>query len=103
VQNNDAGSYSVVITNAYGSATRSNALLVVQSLPIPVHLDAAGRAGNQFQFRVTGPPGGYVIQAATNLVDWVSVGTNASNSGVFIFSDSAPGNVAGQFYRVLQQ
>lgn len=55
--------------------------------------DADGR----FTLTVSGVPGyQYVIQASTNLVDWVSVKTNTAP---FTFVDTNAGQFNRRFYR----
>ena len=55
-----------------------------------------------FQFTVgggNGQPGWeYIVQASTNLFDWVSVHTNYTSS--FTYTDSGASNYLDRFYRV---
>lgn len=54
VQRNQAGRYSVVVTNAYGSATSSNASLVVNFPPASVDLaNTSGAAGQMITVPIT--------------------------------------------------
>jgi hypothetical protein len=57
-------------------------------------------AGNRVQFDFTGAAGrSYVIQASTNLTDWLNLRTNVGVSGPITFVDSFT-NDARRFYRV---
>ena len=42
-----------------------------------------------------------VVQASTNLVDWVTVATFGSSNGASIFLDSTATNLHRRFYRVI--
>jgi fibronectin type 3 domain-containing protein len=54
-------------------------------------------ANNQFSFLVSGIPGNsYVVQASTNLIDWVSLQTNAVP---FTFVDPSMSQFSCRFYR----
>jgi hypothetical protein len=43
----------------------------------------------------------YVLQTSTNLVDWISIGTNTPGVSTFILIDPTPSG-AERFYRALQ-
>jgi Putative Ig domain/Immunoglobulin domain/Immunoglobulin I-set domain len=98
VQPNDAGTYSVVVTNAAGSATSSGAVLTVL-IPQPVCLPVTCQAysGGRFQLSV-GSGSSYEIQASSNLVAWEVLGnlqmTNCTS--VFVDTNASP---ARRFYR----
>ena len=54
-----------------------------------------------FQFKVIGVPGySYVIQASTNMTDWVSVQTNVCP---FVFEDTNSTNYPARYYRAFYQ
>lgn len=60
-------------------------------------LTSAIRTAGQFHFAVSGTAGAkYVVQASTNLVDWVSVQTNTAP---FTFTDPDAGSYSQRFYR----
>jgi hypothetical protein len=44
---------------------------------------------------------GLIIQASTNLTDWVAVMTNKTTNGPVIFRDSATGRYRWRFYRTV--
>jgi hypothetical protein len=93
-----AGAYSVIVTNGSGGVVSSNAWLSVYPSAVPTIGAPAFSADGSFQFEVTGVPGfGYVVAVSTNLVDWEPLCTNASP---FSFADT---NVPAQqrFYRAI--
>jgi hypothetical protein len=59
------------------------------------------KSGNQVQFTLTGAPGRtYVVQASTNLVDWVPIYTNiAPINGLLQFTDPRATIYPSRFYR----
>jgi len=99
VNTNNAGNYTVVITNLYGSVTSSNAVLAVYATAAAMLNGCSFSCVNGFQFQVSGVPGFiYAVQESTNLTDWVSLITNTSP---FIFMDANATNSPQQFYRTL--
>lgn len=66
--------------------------------------DAAKLAGGEFQFRAEDLIAGRsaIIQSSTNLVDWISVGTNTPGAGTFFFTDPSAKNFERLFYRFFQ-
>jgi hypothetical protein len=40
-----------------------------------------------------------VIEASTNLVDWIPIFTNSTLSGSFAFTDQTATNIPSRFYR----
>jgi hypothetical protein len=97
VQFSDAGSYSVLITNIYGSVTSAPASLIVYSNATPtLTIDSASTNG-QFQFDIFGVTGlNYSVQASSNLIDWVPLTTNVSP---FTFIDTNSTTFPQRFYR----
>ena len=71
---------------------------VSYTVPEPAaQLSAAVSSGGQFSFTVSGIIGQtYVVQASTNLLDWVSV---LSNTAPFVFVDSNTADFNQRFYR----
>ncbi len=57
-----------------------------------VHLFFAGATGQT-----------YVLQASTNLVDWVSVATNVAPAGIFEMTDPQAAQFQSRFYRTEEQ
>jgi hypothetical protein len=92
-----AGVYSVTITNMAGSVTSSNAVLSVYATTAATLNGCSFACDNGFLFQVAGIPGfNYAVQVSTNLIDWVSLITNASP---FCFTDANATNSPQQFYR----
>ncbi len=57
-----------------------------------------------FQMQFSGPAGSnYVLQASSDLTNWVSIGTNTPLSTPFYLTDSGATNYPRRFYRVHQQ
>ncbi len=82
-----AGSYSVVVSNSFGTTASSNALLTVTPVT-PVNLFSAANTGDgRFLFQGSGDPGAFAIQASTNLADWIEITNVFSDSGTFQFFD----------------
>jgi hypothetical protein len=114
-----AGDYSVVVSNQLGSTNSASAMLSVLSADsntttAPAKDQATNTAltdqtttaavltpmpqtKGQFSFQVSGVDGtNYVVQASTDLKNWVSVQTNKSP---FNFTDTNAGNFQQRFYR----
>ena len=92
-----AGVYSVTVTNLAGSVTSSNAILSVYSSTVPALSGLSFDADNNFSFTVAGVPGfNYAVQSSTNLVDWLPLLTNTSP---FTFTDTNTAGFQQQFYR----
>ena len=97
VATNQAGVYSVTITNMLGNVTSSNAVLSVYMSAAPTMNAILFSGGHQFQFDVTGVPRfNYAVQASTNLTDWESLVTNTSP---FTFMDTNAPNFSKRFFR----
>ncbi|MGO8838670.1 MAG: fibronectin type III domain-containing protein [Limisphaerales bacterium] len=95
VTTNQAGVYSVTVTDRNGS-TNSTARLTVYTT-MAAALAPAIQAGGQYAFTVAGVPGyKYVVQASTNLINWVPVQTNIAP---FTFADANAGKFSQRFYR----
>jgi hypothetical protein len=93
----DAGAYSVVVSNAVGLVTSSNAVLSVYETPAAALEPALNITSNQFGFSVAGVPGlNYAVQASTDLINWVPLCTNISP---FVFGDTNTAVFSQRFYR----
>lgn len=103
----NAGIYSLRITNGVGSAVSSNATLTVLSLVITnVNFAASGLvlSANGFQMQLSGPAGStLVIQASSDLKNWVSISTNPAPAGSVSYTDTAAKTNAVRFYRAYVQ
>ncbi len=100
VQPANGGNYAVVVSNSFGSVTSSSATLTIGTLQLG--LPAFGPNG--FQFRITGPVGNYVLQASTNLIDWVTIATtNNAPNGIIDLLDTSASVFDRRFYRARSQ
>lgn len=88
-QPSDWGRYSVVVSNPYGSVASPQAFLIVYTNAAATLSGILNSTNGQFQLTVSnaenlaGMP--YIIQASTNLTDWLPISTNTSP---FIYTDS---------------
>ena len=95
---NQAGAYSVTVSDDTGLVTNITVFLAVY-LTAAATLTQADFTGGLFSFNVSGVPGfEYIVQASTNLVDWDSVQTNVAP---FTFADPAAGEYSRRMYRTL--
>ena len=103
VQATNAGTYSVMVTNAAGSVISSNAILIVSS-GVPSQPQLSGFIYNNdgtFSLTVNGDTGpDHIVQASTNLTDWASIFTNHSPTPPFIWTDSGARNYNQRFYQI---
>ena len=64
--------------------------------------NASRLANGHFQFSVDGPnSSSVIIQGTTNLVDWVSLQTNAPFTGSLLFDEAVDAAYPGRFYRAI--
>jgi hypothetical protein len=110
----DAATYRLVITNAFGSVTSSNAVLRVL---VPQEIQFASKdPGGVFHLWFSDALGGGLadpaniqVQAATNLLGtntiWTLLtnGTAVVTNGVLRFDDPHAGSYTRRFYRVIEQ
>ncbi|MGP8020690.1 MAG: immunoglobulin domain-containing protein [Limisphaerales bacterium] len=99
----DAGKYSVRVNNGL-TATSTSATLVVLTNPIPnvVTIVSAGMdtTAGGFKLQLSGPAGSnYVIQASTDLKNWIPIYTNAAPTGSVTCTDAAALNLPFRYYR----
>lgn len=97
VQAGDIGDYHVIVTNTYGSATSSVVTLKVSPINGGTLGPTVTFSANHVQFLVSGSSGfRFVVEASTDLTDWVPVMTNTAP---FPFSDPFEANPPQRFYR----
>jgi hypothetical protein len=96
----DAGSYSVVVTNASGSVTSSNALLVVTLLTPPRFATPGLLPDGRVQLVLTGDPGVYALYTSINLSNWSFAGFVTNTSSSVSVVDDAATNFSQRFYRI---
>jgi hypothetical protein len=98
---NDAGNYSVVVTNGYRSITSSTAQLTVTAGPTAPLLVSA-KFGQNLTITFNGEAGRtYWLVASSNLVSWDSVRTNTTVSAGPVQFVQPIDPVTGTFYRVV--
>ena len=103
VQTNNAGSYTVVVANPWGSVTSAVVILTVIP-PTPPCFGAAGMTSSGFAFQCAVPVGcTYVIMASTNLQDWTPVFTNVAQTASVVITDPGATNCSRRFYRAMAQ
>ena len=99
VQTNDAGNYSVAITNLAGLVTSSNAVLTVLSSQALKFDLITLLPANQIGIVLSGEPGSYSIQSASNFVDWLAwTNVTISNAPIELRDTIGAGRLQ-QFYR----
>ena len=100
---NQAGSYQVIITNLYGSATSRVAVLTVLLQPNAYGIsNAMGGGGSSISLSLASIPNSISrVWASTNLVQWQPISTNVvGTNGLFQFTDTNLTGNPGKFYRV---
>jgi hypothetical protein len=103
VQTTNAGSYTVVVTNAADSVTSEVATLTVIP-PAPPSLGAPGMTTNGFTFQLSVSVGQtYVILVTTNFQDWTPIFTDVALTNSVVFTDPAATNSSRRFYRAMVQ
>lgn len=100
VQPTNSGTYSVVITNYYGSIA-TNAALFVQQFAINSGPANLLMTTNGFQLLLNGvmTANPVVILGSTDLVLWLPIYTNPATTGSVLFLDSAATNLPARFYK----
>lgn len=110
----DGGSYNLTVSNAVGSVTSSSATLIVLGNIVPATLNiltggaggtgGSGMTSSGFNVQLSGPAGSnYVIEASTDLKNWVPISTNAAPSGSVSYTDTAATNFPSRYYRARLQ
>lgn len=88
-------------TDNQGATGTSPQVSITVVTPSPVTLTSSGVTNGAYQLTYSVDTGlTYVLQASTNLVDWLSIATNKANSSSFTFTDTSTTNLASRFYRV---
>ncbi len=102
-QTNDAGNYSVAITNAVGGLISSNALLTVNPWAQVQFQSITRLPGGQMQMIITGEPqAGLWIDAATVLPTWSEITNLFNTNGTVNYTDDTATNTNRRFYRARQ-
>jgi hypothetical protein len=93
-----AGAYSVSVSNSAGLTNSPAAALIVYPT-VAANLTSAVKSNGQFTFNVSGVPTyKYIVQASSNLVDWTSIQTNTAP---FQFTDPNASQFSQRYYRTL--
>jgi len=99
VSTNDAGLYSVAVSNQFGVLTSDPAALSVYTSAASTLSALAFVPGVGAQFNVNGVPGlQYAVQASTNLIQWDNLGTNTAP---FSFFDPSSATLPKRFFRAV--
>lgn len=103
ISTNSAGSYSLVVTNAYGSSTSSVATLTV-ILP-PTIAGIAANPNGSVTLQLGGSPGAtYILESKPDLaapVGWLPIATNVFDlTGFWQFTDLQATNSSQRYYRL---
>ncbi len=87
---------------SFNNSVAASALFVFQ----PLTMSAAGLQPNgTFQMQLSGTSTGsnYVLEATTNLINWLPLTTNAASGASIFLMDSGSTNYPFRFYRAIQQ
>jgi uncharacterized repeat protein (TIGR03803 family) len=101
VTTNDAGTYTVVVSNGLGSVTSSGAALIVQAAPV---FQSVAQTNGVLTFTWSAAAGqSYQMQTTTNLASaiWTNVGGAFTASNFSMTASYSLGSPSQQFYRVL--
>jgi hypothetical protein len=107
----DIGTYSVIVSNASGTVTSSNAVLAVAVPTTPATLtSAAVVSGGTIQFTINGAPGSagfsYRVWASTNIAltpvisTWTLLTNDVFGLTPTVFSDDTAGEMPQRFYLI---
>jgi hypothetical protein len=104
----NSGNYSVQVVNGVGSETSSNATLVVLantvSNVVSFVSSETGMTVNGFKIELSGPAGSnYVIEASTDLKNWIPISTHAVPTGTVSYTDAAAKTLPFEYYRAVVQ
>lgn len=100
VQPEQAGTYSVVVTNVLGTASSPGALLTVIPNESVIISQTVLVTNGQTSFLATSPAGlEWSVQASSNLVDWADLRTLTNTTGTMLFNEPAT-NASERFYRL---
>jgi hypothetical protein len=105
---NNAGTYSLRVTNAVGSAVSSGATLIVLTSTISntlsnvvsfvsteTHMVTGG-----FKLQLSGPVGSnVVVEASSDLKNWTPVYTNQVTTGSITYTDAVANTLPARYYR----
>ena len=85
----------------YNNSVAVNAIYFVHP---PVQFSSPYFSNQQFMLPISGIAGkSYVLQATTNFVDWIPLGTNVAGSNMFMLMDTNMVQIPYRFYRAVEQ
>jgi hypothetical protein len=97
-QSANQGTYSVIASNILGVAASTPAVLLLDG---PARINSFGLANGAFQLEFVGAVGsGCVIEASSDLINWVPLMTNNATNGFLDFCDTNT-SLNGRFYRAV--
>jgi len=100
-QPSQQGTYFVVVSNRAGAVTSSPAFLALNQ---PLRAGQLMLTNGVFQFQFIGSMGSnYVVQASTNLTNWVPLFTNIATNGYVSVTDTNAASFPGRYYRTVGQ
>lgn len=100
VQYNQAGEYSVVVTNIAGAITSSNALLTILAAAPAQFQSFALQPDQTLQLQFTGDAGAtYFVETSTNLVDWSALTNLTLTNASAAFTIGAATNDPQRYFR----
>jgi uncharacterized repeat protein (TIGR03803 family) len=101
----NAGFYSVLVTNAYGTASNLVGTLSVTTAPLSFATNGAAiqYTNGMVVLQITGLTGTGTaeVQVSSNLTQWVTISTNSAASGTIQVIDTGATNTPQGFYRVV--
>lgn len=93
---------AIAVESGFNNSVATKAQFTFQ--PPAVQISSAFFTNEMFQIEGSATAShSYVLEASTNLVDWIPITTNAPTSNVFELVDPDTGNFLHRFYRVRQQ
>ncbi|HTI98436.1 MAG TPA: PA14 domain-containing protein [Dongiaceae bacterium] len=93
---------AVAFATNYNNSVAATATFVIQ--PGVYFTDSGYFTNQQFVLPLLGTAGKtYVLQATTNFMDWVPIGTNVPGSATFNMFDANAAQIPYRFYRVVEQ
>lgn len=94
-------SFTYQATDGAAASNVATVTLTVTPVSTPPTITARRMTPAGFQLEISSKlPATCVIQASTNLRDWIPIFTNAPAAGTIVFTDADASNFASRFYRV---
>jgi len=103
VQSAQAGAYSVVVSNAAGTAVSADAVLAVQGADSMRFASTERMTDGAVRLVLTGVPlENTVVEASTDMVTWEPIFTNSVPSGQIEITDADAANYPARYYRAVR-